>query len=148
MKDSLMKLIVGILLGLGSGPAWADDLDGTPNLGGGRASGGEEGRAAVLIGGFGSLGSGSSSGGIYRLSSNPALPFPGPATVPGEVPTLEIRWGDGFVQINWEPVLPGFVLERTDQLSPAHWETVVEAKGSPLKLDATRGAAFFRLRRL
>lgn len=140
-----MKLILGVLLG--SGPTWADDLDGTPNLGGGRASGGGEGRAVVLVGGFGILGSGSAGGGIYRLSSNPFLPMPGSPTASGDAPSLEIEWGDGFVQIGWEPVLSGFVLERTDQLSPARWETVVEAKGSPLKLTAASATGFFRLRK-
>jgi hypothetical protein len=71
----------------------------------------------------------------------------GAAYVFGIGPLLRIvPSAPGFATISWTPAdSPGFVLQYSDSLAPAHWLDAPSGAANPVTVPATKGKRFYRL---
>jgi hypothetical protein len=65
--------------------------------------------------------------------------------IPGG-PKLSIEEaGPGLATISWTPNTPGFVLQESEQLSPANWMNSVSTTNNPVTVPAGMGRRYYRL---
>jgi hypothetical protein len=71
--------------------------------------------------------------------------LPALVQTPG-APTLYItNAAPGFATIWWMPPTPGFVLQSSDNLTPANWVNAPSGTNNPAVVPATPPARFYRL---
>lgn len=109
-------------------------------------------------------GGGTSTGGVYSVSGTIGQPDAGPTMTNGQYVVTGGFWalpsavqttnaplltivpaGAGQATISWSPNTPGFVLQETWILSPAHWTNSPSGSTNPIIVPATVPTRFYRL---
>jgi hypothetical protein len=109
-------------------------------------------------------GGGTSTGGVYSVSSTIGQPDAGPTMTNGQysvtggfwvlhtavqttnAPTLTIDSATpGNATVSWTPDTPGWVLQETGSLAPANWTNSPSGATNPITVPATAPARFYRL---
>jgi hypothetical protein len=132
----LIAVVMGIIPGLRAEPYGVDRYLFTG--GGGTSSGG----GYTLTSSIGQPEAGKLTGGAFTLEGGfwPGLIVPSEAA-----PTLLIEPAGLMVAISWWPEAGGFVLEASNELSPAAWQE--GPPGNPVAIPVATQTRFFRLKK-
>jgi hypothetical protein len=111
-------------------------------------------------------GGGASTGGVYSVSGTVGQPDAGGPTTNGQYAVSGGFWAlpmavqvsnapvltilpatPGNAILSWAPNTPGFILQETWSLSPAHWTNSPSGATNPIVVPATLPTRFYRLQR-
>jgi len=109
-------------------------------------------------------GGGTSTGGVYAISGTIGQLDAGPVMTNGQYSVTGGFWAlpqavqvvgaplltitpaaPGNATISWTPSTPGFVLQETLSLTPAHWTNSVSGSTNPVTISLTLPAKYYRL---